>query len=145
MLLEAEQGADHHSTRGDICPQSHLEQQDWNLFERRSSLIASLMWIVICRWNFSYANLGSKCHAISNLFKILLIAAKVREVSIRELKIKHHKMKKKFILPWDFRLRSFNHNHNLNYMAIAPWDYGAKPRLFQWPNYMHVEILHYLR
>lgn len=29
MLLEAEQGADHHSTRGDICLQTHLEQQDW--------------------------------------------------------------------------------------------------------------------
>lgn len=89
------------------------------------------MGIVMWRRIFSYANLGSKCHAILNLFKILLIAAKVREVSIRELKIKHHKMKKKIILPWDFRLRSFNHNHNHNHMAIAPWDYGAEPGLFQ--------------
>lgn len=40
-------------------------------------------------------------------------------------------MKKKIILPWDFRLRSFNHNHNHNHMAIAPWDYGAEPGLFQ--------------
>lgn len=82
--------------------------------------MVSLMGIVMWRRIFSYANLGSKCHAILNLFKILLIAAKVREVSIRELKIKHRKMKKKIILPWDFRLRSFNHNHNHNHMAIAP-------------------------
>lgn len=53
-------------------------------------------------------------------------------------------MKKKIYTALGLQAENFNHNHNHNHMAVAPWDYGAEPRLFQWPNYMHVEILHYL-